>query len=475
MSKATMKGLLMVALIGLVQSYPAIKDQDYLEYLGQLAAAKGRDVFSGNPDAFDVLYDPERRYSPQYKSLAIQALEQEMNREDPDRIGLAEAEEEVGAFSGKLSVMEGWPVQSLKLGQIGGVAVCPEGYPHVFHRASRTWDIDSFDENNVFTKQEQGPINEATILTLNASNGVILDQWGEKRFYMPHGLTIDNAGNLWLTDVALHQVFKYSPKKELLLSLGQAFVPAKDEQDKARFCKPTDVAVTSNGDFFVADGYCNSRVVKYSATGEFLGQFGLEDLDVPHSLALVEHLDLICVADRENMRILCYNAGLENPQSLGERVSKYDDESLGRVYAIAYSQLDGLMYGVGTGEDLAQGFTIDMSEDQGYYTNVISSWSPNDKGFTSPHDLAVSPDGEAIYVGEVTNGQQNFWKFTKAVELTDEHEQVEEEQEQVDDEDDEAKNDEEEVEEEEEVHVEDSKDKEDKKMKADKEDMKKEV
>lgn len=28
-------------------------------------------------------------------------------------------------------------------------------------------------------------------------------------------------------------------------------------------------------------------------------------LEVPHGLALVEHLDLLCVADRENMRVVC--------------------------------------------------------------------------------------------------------------------------------------------------------------------------
>jgi hypothetical protein len=28
------------------------------------------------------------------------------------------------------------------------------------------------------------------------------------RFYMPHGLSIDTDGNLWLTDVAMHQVRK---------------------------------------------------------------------------------------------------------------------------------------------------------------------------------------------------------------------------------------------------------------------------
>lgn len=39
-----------------------------------------------------------------------------------------------------------------------------------------------------------------------------------------------------------------------ILELGEKLVPGNDEK---HFCKPTDVAVAKNGDFFVADGYCN--------------------------------------------------------------------------------------------------------------------------------------------------------------------------------------------------------------------------
>ncbi len=52
------------------------------------------------------------------------------------------------------------------------------------------------------------------------------------------------------------------------LVLGEKFVPGSDE---AHFCKPTSVAVVeSTGDFFVADGYCNSRVMKFNRHGKLL-------------------------------------------------------------------------------------------------------------------------------------------------------------------------------------------------------------
>ena len=129
-------------------------------------------------------------------------------------------------------------------------------------------------------------------------------------FYLPHGLTIDMYGNYWITDVALHQVFKFEAEdiarmkditklkkrqyntkiqKKMFLNnhnfdpllknntlkpsmiLGEAFEPGHDEK---RFCKPTAVAVESNGDFFVSDGYCNSRIIKFNAKGEIILQWG---------------------------------------------------------------------------------------------------------------------------------------------------------------------------------------------------------
>ncbi len=31
-------------------------------------------------------------------------------------------------------------------------------------------------------------------------------RWGANTFYMPHSITVDNQGNVWVTDVGLHQV-----------------------------------------------------------------------------------------------------------------------------------------------------------------------------------------------------------------------------------------------------------------------------
>jgi hypothetical protein len=49
------------------------------------------------------------------------------------------------------------------------------------------------------------------------------------------------------------------------------------------------VAVANNGNVFVADGYCNARVVEFTPEGGYLGEFELPaeaggPMRVPHSL-----------------------------------------------------------------------------------------------------------------------------------------------------------------------------------------------
>lgn len=63
--------------------------------------------------------------------------------------------------------------------------------------------------------------------------------------------------------------------------------------------------VGNDGSIFVADGYCNSRVVRFSRTGKFEAEYKLPrgSMDVPHSLVLDECLDGLYVADREHSQV----------------------------------------------------------------------------------------------------------------------------------------------------------------------------
>ncbi|KAK6058241.1 NHL repeat protein [Cooperia oncophora] len=151
---------------------------------------------------------------------------------------------------------------------------------------------NSFDEKEVFNKK-LGPIKNATIAVIRSKQWKdaesfekqfcqktdekvismlqILEEHGQNLFYMPHGITIDEKGNYWVTDVGSHQVHKLDTSFRPILSLGEKLVPGNDG---SHFCKPTDIAVAKNGYFFVADGYCNSRVLKFDPSGKLVDSFG---------------------------------------------------------------------------------------------------------------------------------------------------------------------------------------------------------
>lgn len=52
------------------------------------------------------------------------------------------------------------------------------------------------------------PLEEDVVVVLDPDTGEVVRSWGRGLFLLPHGVTVDDRGNTWLTDVALHQVFK---------------------------------------------------------------------------------------------------------------------------------------------------------------------------------------------------------------------------------------------------------------------------
>uniref|UniRef100_A0A8C0WJV1 Copper type II ascorbate-dependent monooxygenase C-terminal domain-containing protein n=1 Tax=Castor canadensis TaxID=51338 RepID=A0A8C0WJV1_CASCN len=304
-----------------------------------------------------------------------------------------------------------WPGVYLLPSQVSGVALDPNNNLVIFHRGDHVWDGNSFDSKFVYQQRGLGPIEEDTILVVDPNSAAILQSSGKSLFYLPHGLSVDKDGNYWLTDVALHQVFKLDPnsKEGPLLILGRSMQPGSDQN---HFCQPTDVAVDPDtGAIYVSDGYCNSRIVQFSPNGNFLTQWGEESsrsgpkpgqFSVPHSLALVPHLGQLCVADRENGRIQCFKTDTK------EFVKEIKHASFGRnVFAISY--IPGLLFAVNGkpyfgDQEPVQGFVMNFSNGE-----IIDVFKPVRKHFDMPHDIVASEDG-TVYIGDVHTN--TVWKFT---------------------------------------------------------------
>lgn len=331
------------------------------------------------------------------------------------QVHLGEDEEEpedVGAVGQPMEV-HGWDSglhQNLNLGQVSAVDVNLSDDPVLFHRGPVTWDGSSFDRQNRLVARAGPPIKEDTILTLDANKGKVISSFGSDLFYMPHGLDIDREGNIWVTDVGLHQVMKFpAGEKKPSLVLGERFVPGSGP---AHFCKPTATQVASNGLVFVADGYCNRRVSVHDGAGKHLYDL-TGDWSVVHSLALFEQEDMLCIADREGRQVDCVGAGLRAPQFRGQSSSKIT--GLGRVYGIA-GRGTALIAVNGKGsfsDPPVRGVTLDLTASEGH--QMVGRWGDE---LHNPHDVAISRAGDAVYVAEIgPNRLRKFEVMTPAAEM----------------------------------------------------------
>ena len=100
------------------------------------------------------------------------------------------------------------------------------------------------------------------------AEGRFITSWGEGRFTnFVHGMTIDRAGRIWITDTGQHTVTQHEADGTLLRTLGTPGGPSPTLYGKP-FNMPTGVAFASNGDMFVSDGYGNRKVHCFSPDGE---------------------------------------------------------------------------------------------------------------------------------------------------------------------------------------------------------------
>ena len=173
------------------------------------------------------------------------------------------------------------------------------------------------------------------------SSGKAVKSLGAGMFLYPHGIHVDREGNIWVTDGRANkegtkgqQVFKLSPDGKVLLTLGTAGVAGEGPDT---FNQPSDIAVGTNGNIFVADGHggnSNARIVKFTKDGKFIKTWGKKgpgpgEFDTPHNLAF-DSRGRLFVADRGNSRIQIFDQDgkfLEEWKQFGRPSGIYIDKN----------------------------------------------------------------------------------------------------------------------------------------------------
>jgi DNA-binding beta-propeller fold protein YncE len=147
-------------------------------------------------------------------------------------------------------------------------------------------------------------------------NGKFIRSFGEGLFTRSHGLRIDKDGNIWATDVGAHTVMKLDPQGKILMTLGTKGQRGEWNASTHLFNEPNDVAITADGDIFIAQGHTpgasgDPRVLKFDRNGTFIKSWGGKGrepgkFDVAHGLAL-DAKGRLWVTDRENQRIQIFD------------------------------------------------------------------------------------------------------------------------------------------------------------------------
>ncbi len=204
-------------------------------------------------------------------------------------------------------------VKSINYEVLEGWEKLPEGY---VHRDVVGVSVDSRDRVYLLTRGEPRII-------VYEQDGTFVKSWGEDLFTdRTHGITIGPDDSIYAVDDGQHTVRKFTPEGKQVLLIGTPGIASDTGYDITKgvssiirggppFNRPTNVAVSPNGDLYVTDGYGNARVHRFSADGQLIQSWGEPgtkpgEFHLPHDIWVADD-GRVFVADRENDRIQIFS------------------------------------------------------------------------------------------------------------------------------------------------------------------------
>jgi DNA-binding beta-propeller fold protein YncE len=142
----------------------------------------------------------------------------------------------------------------VRAGQVSGVAVDSHNHVFVFHRAENSWATD-----------KTHAIASPTVLCFDGATGKLLFSWDKT-------VSLNLTVFAWTRGQCLAHRSR-APAGLQVFSRRQA--PARYRHgedagvDATHFNLPADIAFASDGSVYVADGYGNNRIAKFSPTASF--------------------------------------------------------------------------------------------------------------------------------------------------------------------------------------------------------------
>ena len=246
-------------------------------------------------------------------------------------------------------------------------------------------------EGSIFVIRPSGPpsatVEQSPVLIFNRA-GELQKTWGDGLFPDAHSIDFDHEGFLWITDCDTHMVYKYTRDGKQLLALGKKGV-AGDNKSTDAFNGPAAVAVARNGDFFVADGHYNSRVMHFSKDGKFIKIIGgtkgpgLGQFERPHGVAIDSKGRLLILDNQMEAQ----NARVQVFDQNGTFIEQWTDIGLIRP----------------TGIDIGADDTVYIADTSGNSVTILKDGRVIDvigDLQARPHGVALDPETGVLYIAD---------------------------------------------------------------------------
>ncbi len=293
---------------------------------------------------------------------------------------------------------------------LGGWGRLPAGYAL---REAVGVAVDAQDRVFVFAREEH------PVLVFDRA-GHFLFSWGDGQFVRPHGIVAAPDGTVWCTDDWGNAVRRYTPEGRLVAALAtpgaasDTGVRNRDYRTIVRaagpFNLPTNVALSPEGDVYVADGYGNARVHKFAPDGRLLLSWGEAgsgpgQFHVPHGVAVAPD-GTVFVCDRENSRIQRFTPRGEFIDAWADvvRPCKATFDRDGNAF-VAELGFQAGMYAGNHAPERPAGSRVSVFGPDGA---LRARWGGSERvgsagDFFAAHDIAIDSRGD-LYVGEVRPG-----------------------------------------------------------------------
>jgi hypothetical protein len=245
-------------------------------------------------------------------------------------------------------------------------------------------------------------------------DGKLVESWTQHDKIMstggkgPHSIKMspyDPDKHVWVVGDSAQAVFKFTHDGKLVMTVGELGVAGDDEK---HFNEPTDLAWLPDGTFFVADGYKNTRVMKFDKNGKFLMAWGKKPAD-PAKPGPGEFNTVHGIAVGKDRRVYVSDRGHRRIQVFDEQGKYLDEWPDLRAVNYPFMASDQFLWTADNVLNRIAKFDLNGKFLYGFGISATPRGGDLPGFIDGPHQISVDQE-KNLYIAEVDGGRVQ--KFT---------------------------------------------------------------